>query len=359
MKNQEIKINLQYEETYQIKGKRLPRIRLAEKEITVTIPTFDFGELPVAFITYDYYKSKNYYYYGGRLFTDNVKITYDDFIKKLSTAAKLDSSRTYYENLIADTKTGISDFQKMCEKLKYWYEDLICYCGYMYNVADEPMYTYRTYGLGNNHGGTSLIIEEVDTTKEINPKHYYNALERDLAVDVAKKVAESRGDSNYIDGIGERVMIEVLMPEVVTPIDRDNKKEKRMKLQVCTREQSLKLKELGFNYPTNEYYPKRKNVFDETYRTDLSNHNDTNYSISAPTVELALQWIRNEKYIFSAFDFCVNKHNDVGYKWKYFAICDKLFYSETEHRFASYESAQNDLLDELLTAIQESEVNND
>jgi hypothetical protein len=365
MKNQtqktaEFNVNLQYEETYMIKGKKLPRIKLAEKEITLSIPYFMKNELPIAFIVSRYGEEKqNYYYYDGNFYIEknigtreNKRIlNFDDFIKKMRNEAKQCTPyyRNYDENFIANNKTGIVDFEKAKGKLMYNMDTIICIAGYMYEVIGEPVYTYNTFGLGGNHGGTSIFIENINKKDNINKKNF-TALERKECIEFVTKVALNRGDDKSIATLGNSYNIEVLMPELVTPIDRENKKEKRMKLQLCTREQSLKLKEIGFNYPTKDYYIAEEKVFlENTYSHTEMSTNNNNYSICAPTIELALQFIRNEKYIFSTIDF------SAGYKWKYFAFDNKEFYAETECKFASYEDAVNDLLDELLIAIEERE----
>lgn len=60
------------------------------------------------------------------------------------------------------------------------------------------------------------IFIQYDYNPNISNKNYFNALEREKAIAYGKQVALNRGDTNSIDGMGERDIIEVLMPEMVT-----------------------------------------------------------------------------------------------------------------------------------------------
>lgn len=86
--------------------------------------------------------------------------------------------------------------------------------GVVYRKSGEPRYVVMTFGLGYNHGGTSLMI-----SKHYNPNiaasAYFNALEREKAISMAKMVAQRRGDTKNIDGMGEHYQIDVLIPSAV------------------------------------------------------------------------------------------------------------------------------------------------
>lgn len=86
--------------------------------------------------------------------------------------------------------------------------------GVIFERASEPRYYVITFGLGNNHGGTSL-----SPTTYYNrniPQHcYFSAADRDAAISYALEVANNRGDNESIKSIESTEMIEVLMPEMV------------------------------------------------------------------------------------------------------------------------------------------------
>lgn len=85
--------------------------------------------------------------------------------------------------------------------------------GAVWTVTGEPRYVVNTFGLGHNHGGTGLFVEEC-YNQNIANTNYFSALDGDAAVAYANKVAERRGDTNDV-GKFEK-MIEVLIPEAVT-----------------------------------------------------------------------------------------------------------------------------------------------
>lgn len=77
------------------------------------------------------------------------------------------------------------------------------------------MYKVCTFGLGHNHGGTALMIEN-----EFNPNccwtEYYTAVQHDEAIKAAVETALARGDDKSIEEIqGKRHFIEVLDPSAI------------------------------------------------------------------------------------------------------------------------------------------------
>lgn len=86
--------------------------------------------------------------------------------------------------------------------------------GKIWEPCGEPMYVVMTFGLGHNHGGTSLFIHDY-YNPNISKNNYFNALEREQAIAYGKKVAANRGDTGSIENIGKHDMIDVLMPEMV------------------------------------------------------------------------------------------------------------------------------------------------
>jgi hypothetical protein len=68
---------------------------------------------------------------------------------------------------------------------------------------------------------------------------------------------------------------------------------KTQQLQLVSFEQAKRLKELGFNYPVRTVY---ENGIIINYHNDKNRNDDkSNREISAPTVPLALKYLRNEK----------------------------------------------------------------
>lgn len=76
------------------------------------------------------------------------------------------------------------------------------------------MYCIVTFGLGHNHGGTGMFIDEF-YNGNIPNTDYFNALDRDKTLQHADKVAAGRGDTNSVGTFAERCDIKVLLPEMV------------------------------------------------------------------------------------------------------------------------------------------------
>ena len=64
--------------------------------------------------------------------------------------------------------------------------------------TDPPVYTYNTFGLGNNHGGTGFFIDYVDTKSlhKQEKKFYFTPEQREEAIQTVINVAKGRGDTD-------------------------------------------------------------------------------------------------------------------------------------------------------------------
>jgi len=130
-------------------------------------------------------------------------------------------------------------------------------------------------------------------------------------------------------------------------------------LQLCSFEQSKRLKQLGFDYPCFEFYYEDGELghhFDgncDAYFPDNFNKEDTGCYLgdleifSAPPVALALKWFRDEKNIYS----WIETHFYAGNKIKYRGFIG-VGINEMTNIFDTYESAESVLLDELLEILE-------
>jgi len=122
-------------------------------------------------------------------------------------------------------------------------------------------------------------------------------------------------------------------------------------LQLVTFEQTKRLKELGFNWRVYSCYAKSGDIYpyapDAPY--DFNSRPELDVLISAPTVQLALKWLREneEHHIVGTVEY--DEFSD-GYSYKIVRIFDISKYSDNE--YATYEAAESALLDELLTFIE-------
>lgn len=96
-----------------------------------------------------------------------------------------------------------------------YYRRFLIVDGIVWTTTKEPCYEVATFGMGRNHGGTSLMVGTVS-----RGGYVFRADEFEMARAHAIEVAEQRGDSLSIPRMreddGER--IEVLLSEAVTVV---------------------------------------------------------------------------------------------------------------------------------------------
>lgn len=77
------------------------------------------------------------------------------------------------------------------------------------------MYVIMTFGLGCNHGGSALMIEDYYNSN-IPSSRYYAANQREEAIAKAKEIALNRGDTESIHNIETALLIHVYDDRFVT-----------------------------------------------------------------------------------------------------------------------------------------------
>lgn len=238
------------------KHKRL-RMRYIKSNVDVEIKEVTESQFPVAFIIHDYQSvsenAKTYdefdktefglfdeeiRTYNGNLYMP-VRVSHGsaislcfeplDYIKeKLSPRFPHD----YYEKNGSFTVDSIikDDNIEECKKSIFLNaESYIIYEGKVWEECGEPMYEVRTFGIGNNHGGTGFFILYIHKyDDDIGYENYFNALQREQSIAYGKKVAIERGDTEFVANIGKYDNIEVLMPEMVRKDPQEKYEEKRI-----------------------------------------------------------------------------------------------------------------------------------
>jgi len=211
-----IKVNYTFAEEYIPPRCRKPRSREINKTMNVTIKEISVELAPVAMIVTDYetrdgefgvndtayrwYKNKLYKLYRVQSGDETGNPhTMKDVEREIDRAGY-----GYFDN--ADEKKRVSDIKKVAKR--YLIID-----GEIYREAGEPRYYVVTFGLGHNHGGSSLSIIEY-YNDNISKDNYFNAFQREEAIKCFEWVALGRGDtksvkSEYVDNI------KVLIPEAV------------------------------------------------------------------------------------------------------------------------------------------------
>lgn len=186
-----------------------------EGEFKVNVVSLTADEAPVAFRLSDYHhredKQTEIRQWQGKLWKQHT-----DWDRSGEKAVRVkDFGPDYLPRLLNPSLPyGHSRNRELCvKKYRQEAERFILIDGTIWERAGEPRYVVNTFGLGHNHGGTGLFVEEFYNSNIANT-NYFSALDGDAAVAYANKVAERRGDTNDV-GRFEK-MIEVLIPEAVT-----------------------------------------------------------------------------------------------------------------------------------------------
>lgn len=235
-------IDIWNEEKYlPTKGCRKLKKRIVKNTVDVEIKELSGEGFPVAFIVHDYksiYKSaKSYDDFDRsgdyRIFSEEIRTFKGNLYKPVRVThgaaismcfeslayikTALEECEPYWENAEDFSEESIikeSNISECRDAVLKKAEQYVIFDGKVWAKCNEPMYVIITFGLGHNHGGTGFFID-YSYNGNIPNTNYFNALERDKAIAYGKEVAARRGDTESIEGMGERDIIEVLMPEMV------------------------------------------------------------------------------------------------------------------------------------------------
>ena len=203
------------------------RYRPAVGECEISVPVFDSSEAPIAFTHTDGFCEnkyrKEYRLYNGALY---VRAFNSDFYclngekRRWASVNDLEHNLTRCNYVRDEHYAIVYDYQKCMEILQNTQphysimRDGKSLC--IMERAGEPMYCIYTFGLGHNHGGTALSIDN-HYNGNISNTRYFSALQYEQARDEALQIAKRRGDNNYFRFIrSKRNRINVLIPSAVT-----------------------------------------------------------------------------------------------------------------------------------------------
>ncbi len=238
-----LKIDFTYEEKYLRTSRcRKPLARTRDRIYELAIKELAKAECPIAAVVHD---MKSVYegatttadFEGNgeyKMFAEPYRVHNGKFYKfcRASYGAAISTAQTELKYVIADIKSDLyrySLYEKenlFSDKSVYISDNLseivdnmqarankyISLDGELWKECGEPRYVVNTFGLGHNHGGTAMFIEEFYNSN-ISSKNYFNAVDRDKAITYAKETAIARGDTDSVKRIGQMENIEVLIPE--------------------------------------------------------------------------------------------------------------------------------------------------
>ena len=208
-----IPVVVEYREAYLPTPRcRKYRYRKSKKEAKINVREIPSERAPVAMIVQDWnddYTKEvgtEYRFYGGKFF---VPAKWRDYHCGKSGPLPVDELRWYlrcrYDYWNCDYEENRKAIQEDARRF-------LIIDGSVWREIGEPRYCINTFGLGHNHGGTSLSVDNYYNSN-IGKSRYFSALDGDLAVQKANEIAAGRGDTNDVGHFKQR--IKVLMPETV------------------------------------------------------------------------------------------------------------------------------------------------
>lgn len=216
---------IKYEEKYlPTKRHRIPRVREVEETIPVEVREITKQAAPVAMVVTDYQSfldEKGKDQFGLR---DSVYVAVEQqlYAEKRDMWGALDKGPYSIEEFLKDV-TRAGDCNRswrgksrddMLRSLNEFMDSHVLIDGVIYEQRGEPRYVVQTFGLGHNHGGTSMFITNY-YNPNISKDCYFSALDRHKAIAYADKVATARGDTKDIGTFDRDINIKVYMPEIV------------------------------------------------------------------------------------------------------------------------------------------------
>ena len=121
------------------------------------------------------------------------------------------------ENPKYDNKSSIivsSNFEDLKKESYNKANKIFILNGCVWRQCGEPRYVVNTFGLGHNHGGSGMFVEQ-SYNGNISKNNYFTALQRKEAIEYADKIASARGDTNDVGKFYDTDNIIVLLPEAV------------------------------------------------------------------------------------------------------------------------------------------------
>jgi len=100
-------------------------------------------------------------------------------------------------------------------RIMAWARNTLLIDGIRWQQIDEPRYVIMTFGLGHNHGGSSLSTAN-SYNSNISKARYFRVDQHDLALNTAIATALNRGDDKSVSFINEsHERFEILIPESI------------------------------------------------------------------------------------------------------------------------------------------------
>jgi len=218
MKKYDVNTVIDYYFSYIPHRCRKPRYEKRAEEVKIPVRMITADEAPVAFKLSDFSHQTDHQTeircYAGKLYKHIYKFDYTSVFGEERHSEIPEDEYGYLLKCHLWFTYACEDRTRdyMLNRIKENAKKYLIIDGQMWEQCGEPRYVVNTFGLGHNHGGTGLFVEEY-YNENIPSRNYFSALDGQKAVDYANYVAVRRGDTNDVGKFEQ--MIEVLMPECV------------------------------------------------------------------------------------------------------------------------------------------------
>ena len=188
---------------------RKPRWVDKNGKTTVVVRELNAGDMKIAFIVKDYNSETVIRAYDGMLYKVAIRHTSEG--KEWMTIENL-KVRLECQ---ARTSWGCKSYDEVIDELQEVANRYVIVGNTVYETVGEPRYCIYTFGLGHNHGGTSLSVD-YHFNENISSERYFDALHYDDAVRMASDIAMSRGDTDSLSSFRNADYIDVVDEQYVT-----------------------------------------------------------------------------------------------------------------------------------------------
>ena len=198
----DIQAHIKYTEGYLPTPRhRKLRYRECDEIITATLREVEKNDLKLAFEDNSYEGKGKIYSCDGELWVKS-ETNQPHCIRTSLEELQEDFMKYSWFYGFDPEDTREKQIAKVVEKLS----DYIVADGELYAKSGEPRYCIYTFGLGHNHGGTSLSVDYMYNSN-ISKDRYFSALDGEKALQTAIEIATNRGDTESIEHFSADIVV--------------------------------------------------------------------------------------------------------------------------------------------------------
>lgn len=213
---------IKYEESFIPARCRKPRYKGCEEFVEILLKEETMSSLQLAFEVKTYEGTEQIFCYLGALWSEcTIRDICGGGEEEHGYKTPLEAlvwwqehgSRYFFTDFDRKLRGQATDRESVMRKVREDMDQYLLVDGKLFRRAREPRYCIYTFGLGHNHGGTALSVED-HYNVNISKDRYFSALQGAEAVAEANRIAAARGDTDYVGKFSAD--IKVFMPELVT-----------------------------------------------------------------------------------------------------------------------------------------------